>query len=88
MDINQFNDGVPFTELPMGFGMALAMNEPAMRGYAGLTEAEKEKVILRCKDVKTKAQMQKIVDDLVPGGADVQEMFEEERDTNTIPRLW
>lgn len=65
--------------LPLGFGMALAMNEPAMRGYAGLTEAEKEQVILRCKDAKTKKQMQKIVDSLVPD-ADVQEVFEEEKE--------
>ena len=29
-------------QLPLGFGMALAMNEPAMQGYVGLTESEKE----------------------------------------------
>ena len=73
-------NGVPFTELPMGFRMALAMNEPALRGYAGLTEAQKEEVIMRCKDVKTKEQMQKIVDSLVPD-TDVQEVYEEERET-------
>lgn len=65
--------------LPLGFGMALAMNEPAMRGYAGLTEAEKEQIILQCKDVKTKKEMQKIVKSLVPD-MDVQEMFEEEKE--------
>lgn len=66
-------------ELPLGFGMALAMNEPAMQGYAGLTEAEKEQIILRCKDVKTKREMQKIVDSLVPD-MDIQEVFEEEKE--------
>ncbi len=65
--------------LPLGFGMALAMNEPAMQGYAGLTEAEKERVILRCKDVKTKKEMQKVVNSLVPG-MDIQEVFEEEKE--------
>ncbi len=59
---------VPFTDLPLGFTMALAMNEPAMQGYAGLTESEKERIILKCKDAKTKEEMQKIVDELVPGG--------------------
>ena len=49
----------------MGFGMALAMNEPAMKGYAGLTESEKEDLILRCRDAKTKEEMQRIVDSLV-----------------------
>lgn len=66
-------------ELPLGFGMALAMNESAMQGYAGLTEAEKEQIILRCKDVKTKREMQKIVDSLVPD-MDIREVFEEEKE--------
>lgn len=60
--------GFPLTELPLGFGMALAMNEPAMRGYAELTESEKERIILRCKDAKSKDEMRQIVDSLVPGG--------------------
>ena len=84
MDINGIggsgvlNDGTMFSELPVGFGMSLAMNEAAMKGYAGLTEAEKEKVILRCKDARTKRQMQEIVESLAPG-TDVQEIFEEEK---------
>lgn len=71
--------GVPFTELPLGFGMALAQSEPAMRGYSALTEAEKEQVILRCKGARTKGEMQKIVDSLVPG-ADVQAIYQEEKE--------
>ena len=51
--------------------MALAMNESAMQGYAALTEAEKEELILRCKDVQTKDEMQRIVDSLAPG-TDIQ----------------
>lgn len=85
MDINGIggsgvlNDGTLFSDLPVGFGMSLAMNEAALDGYAGLTEAEKEKIILRCKDAKTKSQMQEIVDSLAPG-TDVQEVFEEEKE--------
>lgn len=71
---------VPFTDLPLGFGMALAQSEPAMKGYAALTEAEKEEIILRCKDVKTKEEMQKVVDSLAPG-VDVQEIRQEEKDS-------
>lgn len=79
MDIVENSDnGAPLTELPLGLGMSLAMNEPAMRGYAGLTEAKKEEIIMRCKDVKTKEQMQRIVDSLVPG-MDIQEVYEEEK---------
>lgn len=72
-------DDATLADLPMGFGMALAMNEPAMRGYAGLTEAQKEEILMRCKDVKTKKQMQQIVDSLAPN-VDVQEVYEEERE--------
>ena len=85
MDINGIggsgvlNDGTMFSGLPVGFGMALAMNEAAMSGYAGLTEAEKEKIILRCKDARTKGQMQEIVDSLAPG-TDIQEVIEEEKE--------
>lgn len=60
--------GFPFGGLPLGFGMALAGNEPALRGYAGLTETEKEHLILRCKDARSKEEMEKIVNSLVPEG--------------------
>ena len=64
-DISETAGGVGLRELPMGFGMALAMKEPAMKSYAGLTESEKEHLILSCKDAKTKEEMQRIVDSLV-----------------------
>lgn len=60
-------EGYPLTQLPLGFGMALAMNEGAMRGYANLSETEREHLIMRCKDARSKEEMQKIVDSLVPG---------------------
>lgn len=76
MDTNRMPmEGFPFTELPLGFGMALAMNEPAMMGYAGLTETEKEHIIMRCKDAKSKDEMRQIVDSLVPDG-NVNSLFE------------
>lgn len=71
--------GLLYTDLPLGFGMSLTMNEAALNGYAALTEAEKEKVIMRCKAARTKGEMQRIVDSLVPG-TDVQEIMEEEKE--------
>ena len=85
MDINGIGgsgvlyNGTAFSDLPVGFGMSLAINEAAMSGYAGLNEAEKEKIILRCKGARTKRQMQEIVESLAPG-TDVQEVFEEEKE--------
>ena len=50
-----------FSDLPLGLGMALLMNEQARSDFESLSEAEKEHVILKCKDAKTKAEMDKIV---------------------------
>lgn len=75
MDSNDLSmEGFPLTELPLGFGMALAMNEGAMCGYARLTETEKEHLIMRCKDARSKEEMQKIVDSLA-AGADADSIF-------------
>ncbi len=52
--------------LPIGFGMALTMNEESMNSFAALTEAEKEKIILRARDAKSKKEMDDIVSSLVP----------------------
>lgn len=52
--------------LPLGFGMGLAMNEGAMTEYSNMTEAEKEKIILRAKDAKSKEEMERIIDSLTP----------------------
>ncbi len=76
MDANGMTmGGSPIGGLPAGFGMALAMNESAMRGYAGLTETEREHIIMRCKDARSKEEMQQIVDSLVPEG-NVHNLFE------------
>ena len=53
-----------FSALPLGLGMALMMNERAQAGYDRLSEAEKEHIILKCKDARTKEEMDKIVDSL------------------------
>ena len=58
-------EAFPLNELPVGFGVALAMNEQAMQGYAALTE--KEHLILRCRDAGSKEEMERIVASLVPG---------------------
>lgn len=58
-------------ELPLGFGMALAQNETAMRHFEALTEAEKLAVIRRTHSVSSKQEMRQLVDSLcAPGGAE------------------
>ena len=71
----QSGDGSLLASLPLGFGMALATNERAMQHYAQMTESEKEQIIMKCKDAKSKAEMRKIVDSLVPDG-NVKALYE------------
>lgn len=68
--------GYPISVLPVGFGMALAMNEEAMLRYADLTEDEREDIILKCRDASSKEEMQKIVNSLVPE-QDVHSLYED-----------
>lgn len=50
-----------FYKVPIGFGMALAMNQPAMRAYAAMTEAQKQDVLSRAHNVRSERQMQELV---------------------------
>lgn len=83
MDINSGNGlatgTLGMTDIPLGFGFALAMNESAMKSYAALSETEREHLLLRCRDAKSKEEMQKIVDSLV-SDSDVRAIAEEERE--------
>lgn len=56
-----------FNGLPLGLSMGLAMNADAMTKFGSMAEAEKEDIILRCKDAKSKAEMEKIVDSIAAG---------------------
>ncbi len=53
-----------FQQIPIGFGMGLAMNREALEGYSRLTEAEKEQIIFKCRDAKSKEEMDKIISSL------------------------
>ena len=57
-------------ELPMGFGMALAQNEAAMKQFESLSEAQKQAVIQRTHSVNSKQEMRQLVASLCnPDGA-------------------
>lgn len=48
-------------ELPLGFGMALAQNEAAMRKFESMDAAEKRAFLQRTHSVRSKAEMQHLV---------------------------
>ena len=50
--------------LPLGFGMALAQNEAAMKRFEALSEAEKQALIERTHKVSSKSEMRRLVDGL------------------------
>ena len=56
-----------FYKVPIGFGMALAMNQPAMNAYAAMTEAQKQTVLNKAHNVRSEREMHDLVASLVSG---------------------
>ena len=56
-------------ELPLGFGMALAQNEAAMKQFESLSDSEKQAVLQQARGVNSKREMQQLVAGIVSGGA-------------------
>lgn len=55
-----------FYKVPLGFGMALAMNFPAMNAYSALSEEEKKAVLDKAHNAQSEQEMHEIVNALVP----------------------
>jgi hypothetical protein len=56
-----------FNEIPQGLGMALSRNEKAMNTFSVLSEEEKRIVIDLSRSVRSKSEMNRLVDKLVKG---------------------
>ncbi len=53
-----------FYKVPIGFGMALAVNEPAMNAYSKMTEAQKQEIINKAHNVRSEREMHDLVNSL------------------------
>ena len=53
-----------FYKVPIGFGMALAVNEPAMNAYSKMTEKEKQAIINKAHNVRSEKEMHDLVNSL------------------------
>lgn len=53
-----------FYKVPIGFGMALAMNHPALNAYSQMTEEEKQAVLNRAHNARSEREMHDIVNSL------------------------
>ena len=50
-----------FYKVPIGFGMALAMNEPAMAAYSAMSEEQKQSVLDKAHHARSEEEMHRIV---------------------------
>lgn len=53
-----------FYKVPIGFGMALAMNQPAMNAYAAMTEDQKQEILNKAHNVRSEREMHDLVTSL------------------------
>ena len=52
-------------DIPMGLGMALMQNKPAMEYFSALPDAGKQQIIEHTHSIQSKEEMQAYVDSLV-----------------------
>ena len=50
-----------FYKVPIGFGMALAMNHTAMEAYANMTEEQKQAILNKAHHARSEQEMHRIV---------------------------
>ena len=50
--------------MPIGFGLSLAANEKSIEAFAAMSDAEKEQVVEKSRQMHTRADMQKFVNSL------------------------
>lgn len=67
--------GYPLSLAPLGLGLDVVENEATLSGCPGMTESEKERLLMRCMDAKSDREMRHIVRDEVPEGR-ISALFE------------
>jgi len=54
-----------FNNVPMGFGMALAMNPPAWNAYTAMTECQKQQILSKAHNAKSEKEIHDIVNSIL-----------------------
>ena len=57
-----------FYKVPIGFGMALAMNPPARNAYSAMAEEQKQQILNKAHNARSEKEMHDIVNS-IPGGS-------------------
>jgi len=53
-----------YYRVPIGFGMALAMNPPALNAYSAMTEQQKAEILNKAHNAHSEQEMHQIVNGL------------------------
>ena len=56
-----------FYRVPIGFGMALTMNQPAMNAYTAMDEQQKQAILNKAHNVRSEREMHDLVAALAKG---------------------
>ncbi len=56
-------------EVPLGFGMALAQNEQALRSFGSMDERQRQRYLFEARHVRSKEEMTRIVNRIGEHGA-------------------
>lgn len=54
-----------FYKVPLGFGMALAMNANALNAYSAMTETQKQAILDKAHNARSEQEMHQIVNSLI-----------------------
>lgn len=54
-----------FYKVPLGFGMALAMNANALNAYSAMTELQKQEILNKAHNARSEREMHEIVNSLI-----------------------
>lgn len=54
-----------FYKVPLGFGMALAMNANALNAYSAMTEQQKQAILDKAHHARSEQEMRQIVNSII-----------------------
>lgn len=54
-----------FYKVPLGFGMALAMNANALNAYSSMTEQQKQAILNKAHNARSEQEMHAIVNSMI-----------------------
>ena len=54
-----------FYKVPLGFGMALAMNANALNAYSAMTETQKQQILDKAHHARSQQEMHEIVNSMI-----------------------